>query len=222
MTVEAFRREFIELALACEALRFGRFTLKSGRSSPYFFDCGAFSTGAAMRRLAACYAGCIAAAGLRFDALFGPAYKGIALVSAVAMAWHEHSGYDLPYSYDRKEAKRHGEGGQLVGGLAHGARVLVVDDVLTAGTALTHAVALLRHHGAVPVGLVVALDRQERDADGHRCADTLAARHRLEVLSVASLSDLLAYTAERPGQDDPLATLRACVQPSPPTGNGAE
>jgi orotate phosphoribosyltransferase len=159
-----YQAAFLKLAMQHEVLKFGSFTLKSGRVSPYFFNLGKISSGAAMRTLGQAYAAALAASGLEFDMLFGPAYKGIPLVTAVACALAE-SGRDVPYAYNRKEAKDHGEGGVMVGAPARG-RVVIVDDVLTAGTALREAIRLLRAAGAEPVAALVALDRQEKGPSG--------------------------------------------------------
>src|SRR5690606_36017398 len=156
-----------QLALAADALRFGEFTLKSGRVSPYFFNAGRFDSGAALATLAGCYADAIDAEGLGFDLLFGPAYKGIPLATALACEYARR-GRDLPLAYSREEAKDHGEGGTLVGAPLAGRRVLVVDDVLTAGTAVREALALIRAAGGIPAGVAIALDREEvLDAQGH-------------------------------------------------------
>ena len=193
------RSRFLSLALRAEALRFGAFTLKSGRESPYFFNAGRFDSGAALAGLAACYADAVDAAGLDYDLLFGPAYKGIPLATALACALAE-SGIDVPVAFNRKEAKDHGEGGLLIGAPMQGRRVLVVDDVITAGTAIREALALIRDAGGIPAGIVIGLDRQEvvRDGDPRSAAQAVAAEHGVPVVSVAALSDLLAFTADAP------------------------
>ncbi|MFN5650927.1 MAG: orotate phosphoribosyltransferase, partial [Actinomycetes bacterium] len=154
-----FQRDFVELALARNALRFGRFTLKSGRESPYFFNAGLFDDGEALARLGRCYAASLVASGVECDMLFGPAYKGIPLVAATAAALAEHHGRNLPWAFNRKEAKDHGEGGTVVGRALRG-RVVIVDDVITAGTAIRESVELIRRAGAEPVAVLLALDRQ--------------------------------------------------------------
>ncbi|NLA68158.1 MAG: orotate phosphoribosyltransferase [Gammaproteobacteria bacterium] len=192
------RSRFLQLALRAEALRFGEFTLKSGRTSPYFFNAGRFDSGAALAGLAACYADAIDAAGLRFDLLFGPAYKGIPLATALACEYARR-GRDLPLAYNRKEAKGHGEGGNLVGAPLAGRRVLVVDDVLTAGTAVREALGLIEAAGGVAAGVAIALDREEvldeASADRRSAADRVAAGG-VPVVAIASLRDLLAFTGE--------------------------
>jgi orotate phosphoribosyltransferase len=159
-----YQTEFIRLALARNALRFGEFTLKSGRVSPYFFNAGAFDDGASLAVLGRCYAAAIISSGLQYDMLFGPAYKGIPLVAATAAALYSDHGRNLPFAFNRKEAKSHGEGGSIVGRPLAG-RVLIVDDVITAGTAIRESVQILRAAGATPAGVALALDRQERGRD---------------------------------------------------------
>jgi orotate phosphoribosyltransferase len=161
-----YQTDFIRLALARKALRFGEFTLKSGRVSPYFFNAGAFDDGASLAILGRCYAAAIAASNLAFDMLFGPAYKGIPLVALTAAAMHEKQGRNLPIAYNRKETKNHGEGGSMVGRPLAG-RVLIIDDVITAGTAIRESVDIIRAAGATPVGVALALDRQERGRDAN-------------------------------------------------------
>ena len=199
------QRRFLELALAREALRFGEFTLKSGRQSPYFFNAGRFDSGAALAALGGCYADALLDSGIDVDLLFGPAYKGIPLATATALALAAR-GRDLPLAYNRKEAKAHGEGGQLVGAPLAG-RVLIVDDVITAGTAVREAIALIRAAGAEPCGVLVALDRQERGEGVRSASQELAERFGLPVVAVARLDDLLSYT----DADPQLAPHRAAM-----------
>ena len=193
------RQRFLELAMQADALRFGGFTLKSGRESPYFFNAGRFDSGDALARLAACYADAIDADGIAFDVAFGPAYKGIPLATALAIEYARR-GRDLPLAFDRKEAKAHGEGGRMIGAPLDGRRVLVVDDVITAGTAVREAVALIREAGGLPVGIVVALDRQERmrEDDPRSAAQAVAQDLGLVVIPVATLADLLAFAHGSP------------------------
>ncbi|KAF1687025.1 orotate phosphoribosyltransferase [Pseudoxanthomonas broegbernensis] len=190
------RTRFLQLALDADALRFGEFTLKSGRVSPYFFNAGRFDRGARLAALAACYADAIDAAGLEFDLLFGPAYKGIPLATALACEYARR-GRDLPLAFNRKEAKAHGEGGSLIGAALAGRRVLVVDDVITAGTAIRQALDIISGAGGTVAGIVVALDRQEIAADGDRrsAAQAVAAQAGVPVHAVAGLADLLAFAA---------------------------
>lgn len=203
------RRRFLQLALRADALRLGEFTLKSGRVSPYFFDAGRFDSGAALAELAGCYADAVDAAGLQFDLLFGPAYKGIPLATALACEYARR-GRDLPLAFDRKEAKAHGEGGRVIGAPLAGRRVLIVDDVITAGTAAGQALAIIREGGGVPAGIVIALDRQERVAedDPRSAAQAVARGHGIPVVAVAGLDDLLAFV----GQSEALAGQGARLQ----------
>jgi orotate phosphoribosyltransferase len=215
-----YQRQFLELALAREALRFGEFTLKSGRVSPYFFNAGRFDSGAALAGLGACYAAALADSGLGFDMLFGPAYKGIPLATAAAVALAA-GGRDVPVAFNRKEAKAHGEGGLLIGAPLRG-RVLVVDDVITAGTAIRESIALIRDTGATPCGVLIALDRQERGQAGERsAAEEVTAAFALPVIAVATLGALLEWAD---GRADLAAHAPALLQyrarygsPSPPT-----
>jgi orotate phosphoribosyltransferase len=197
--MDAHRHRFLELALQAQALRFGEFTLKSGRSSPYFFNAGRFDSGLALATLADCYADAIDRASIDFDLLFGPAYKGIPLATALACSYARR-GRDLPLAFNRKEAKTHGEGGQLIGAPLAGRRVLIVDDVITAGTAIREALALIAAAGGTPAAIAIALDREEVvdiDAAVRRsAAQTVADEHGIPVIAVATLSDLLAFAGE--------------------------
>ena len=187
-----YQAEFIALALRHRALRFGEFTLKSGRSSPYFFNAGEFNSGAALAVLGRCYACAIERAGIGFDMLFGPAYKGIPLAVATAMTLNETSGRDLPCAFNRKERKAHGEGGVLIGAPL-GGRVLIIDDVITAGTAVREVVELIHGAGASVAGVVLGLDRGER-GDGERSAVAeLADELQAPVISVVALGDIVHY-----------------------------
>jgi orotate phosphoribosyltransferase len=181
---------FIELALARGALRFGSFKLKSGRESPYFFNAGLFSDGEAMATLGRCYAAALAGSGLAFDMLFGPAYKGIPLVTATALALADRHGRSVPYAYDRKEAKSHGEGGTLVGSPLAG-RVVIVDDVISDGAAKRQAIELIRAAGAEPAGVLLALDRQERGESERSAVQELEERYGLRCVSIITLVELI-------------------------------
>lgn len=195
--VQPHQRDFIELALSRDVLRFGEFTLKSGRHSPYFFNLGRIDSGAALARLGDAYAEALVRSQLAVDMLFGPAYKGIALAAATAIALATRHGRDLPWAYNRKEAKDHGEGGVLVGAPLKG-RVLIVDDVMTAGTAVRESLALIRAQGATPAGVLIALDRQERGQGELSAAQEVARDHGIPVVAITGLEDVLAYAGERP------------------------
>jgi orotate phosphoribosyltransferase len=188
--MQDYRRHFIELALSREALRFGSFKLKSGRESPYFFNAGLFSDGEAAALLGQCYATALIESGVQFDVLFGPAYKGIPLVTATAVAFAEKHGRNVPYAFNRKEAKDHGEGGNVVGAPLRG-RVVVVDDVITAGTAIRESLDIIRAAGAEPVAVALALDRQERGQGTRSAVQELEAEHALQCVSVITLATLI-------------------------------
>jgi orotate phosphoribosyltransferase len=195
--VHDYQRDFIELTLQRDVLRFGEFTLKSGRQSPYFFNMGRIDSGAALARLGRAYAAAVVNSGLAVDMLFGPAYKGIALAAATAMALADEHGRDLPWAYNRKEAKDHGEGGVLVGAPLKG-RVLIVDDVMTAGTAVRESLSLIRAQGATPAGVLIALDRQERGQGELSAAQEVQRDYGITVVAITGFSDVLAYAGERP------------------------
>lgn len=193
--MRAYKREFLELALELGVLRFGEFTLKSGRVSPYFFNAGLFSSGYAAAKLGRYYASAIADSGIEFDMLFGPAYKGIPLVALAAAALAEHHDVDVPYAFNRKEDKGHGEGGSIVGAPLAG-RVLIVDDVITAGTAVREAHQLIVAGGAEVAGLVISLDRQEVGQDSRSAVQELAETLRIPVVSIVRLEDLVELLEE--------------------------
>ena len=196
-TTQRFQQDFIELALECGVLQFGEFELKSGRISPYFFNAGRFSTGGALARLGRCYAAALHASGVHVDMLFGPAYKGIPLVSTTAVALSEQHGVDLPFAFNRKEAKTHGEGGNIVGAPLAG-DVVVIDDVMTAGTAIRESMAILDESGARGAGVVIGLDRCER-GDGKRSAvQQVEQDWGLTVVSVVSLHDIIDWVESNP------------------------
>jgi orotate phosphoribosyltransferase len=205
--MEAYKTQFIEFALARGALKFGDFTLKSGRQSPYFFNAGTFNSGAALAALGRYYADAIVASGLKFDMLFGPAYKGIPLVAAVAVALAEHHGLDLPWAFNRKEAKDHGEGGWLVGAPLTG-KVLVIDDVITAGTAIREVAALFARTEASMAAVLVALDRQEKGQGALSAIQEVEQVLGVPVRSIVGLSDIIQYLGNQPSQEQQLARMQ--------------
>ena len=190
-----FRKDFIAFCLEQGVLKFGRFVTKSGRTTPYFFNAGLFNTGASLERLAQFYAKAILASGVGFDMLFGPAYKGIVLAASTAVAL-AREGRDVPFAFNRKEAKDHGEGGELVGAPLAG-RVLIVDDVLTAGTAVRESLDVISSHGATAVGVVISLDRMERGTGEISAIREIEKRHGIPVVSIATLDDLMSWLEGR-------------------------
>jgi orotate phosphoribosyltransferase len=203
----AYQSEFIELCTQLGVLRFGSFTLKSGRESPYFFNAGLLNTGAAIAAVGRAYADALAAADLKFDMLFGPAYKGIPLVTITAAALAERHRRSVPFAFNRKEAKDHGEGGRVVGSPLKG-RVLIVDDVITAGTAIRESIEIIRSAGAVAAGVLLALDRQERASGSDFSAvQKVRGQYQIPVVSVINLSDLMQHVS-RTGQPGELLSMR--------------
>ena len=190
-----FREDFIAFCVEQGAMKFGQFVTKSGRKTPYFFNAGLFNTGAALERVAQFYAKAILASGVRFDMLFGPAYKGIVLAAGAAVAL-AREGRDVPFAFNRKEAKDHGEGGKLIGAPLAG-RVLIVDDVLTAGTAVGESLAVISSHGATPAGVVISLDRMERGQGELSAIQEIEKRHGIPVVAIANLDDLMSWLKDR-------------------------
>ena len=191
-----FRHDFIRFCIECGVLRFGSFVTKSGRTSPYFFNAGLFNTGARLDRLAEFYAKAILSSGVEFDMLFGPAYKGIALAAATSMAL-ARMGHDVPFAFNRKEAKDHGEGGNIIGASLEG-RVLVVDDVMMAGTAVREAAAILEAYEAQMAGVAISLDRMERGAGEQSAVQEVEERYGAPVIAIATADDLLMYLENEP------------------------
>jgi orotate phosphoribosyltransferase len=188
--MQSYQRDFIELALERQALRFGTFTLKSGRISPYFFNSGLINDGASLARLGQCYAAALMQANPAYDMLFGPAYKGIPLASATAVALAERHGRNVPWAFNRKESKEHGETGLIVGSPLKG-KVVIVDDVITAGTAIRESVELIRTFGAEPVAVLLAFDRQERGQGGRSAVQEMTEQFGMKCLSIVTFSDLI-------------------------------
>ncbi len=195
-----FRQDFIRFAVDEQVLRFGEFVTKAGRLSPYFFNAGLFNHGASLLKLARFYAQAIRASGIEFDMLFGPAYKGITLAGATAMMLAEE-GLDIPFAFNRKEAKDHGEGGTLIGAPLQG-RVLIIDDVISAGTSVRESVALIRAHGATPAAVSIALDRKERGQGELSAVQEVQRDYGMPVIAIATLDDLLGYLAHSPDLAD--------------------
>jgi len=199
--MQEFQREFIDYAIGCGVLRFGDFTLKSGRKSPYFFNTGLFNTGARLARLGEFYAQALLHAEIQADVLYGPAYKGIPLVCTTSIALARMTGKEIPFAFNRKEAKDHGEGGQLVGSPLQGS-VLILDDVITAGTSVRESVDLIRAAGAKPCGVLIALDRQEKGLGEVSAIQEIADRFCLPVYAIIALADIIQYleVAQQPAE----------------------
>ena len=190
--MKTYQQQFIKFALETGVLRFGSFTLKSGRISPYFFNSGLFNTGSSLARLGQFYAQAIVETDLEFNIIFGPAYKGIPLASSATIALAEHYQWDVPYVFNRKELKEHGEGGQLVGAELKG-KVLIIDDVISAGTSVGESVAIIRAQNATPAGVIIALDRQEKGQTEQSAIEQVERKYKIPVISIICLDDLLAY-----------------------------
>ncbi len=203
-----YQREFLDFALEVGVLRFGEFTLKSGRVSPYFFNAGLFNTGASLARLGRFYAQAIVDSGIEFDMLYGPAYKGIPLAAVTCVAMADHQGRDIPYAFNRKETKDHGEGGNTVGSPLEG-RVLIIDDVITAGTSVRESVIIIRAHNATPAGVVIALDRQEKGRHERSAIQEVEENYGMPVASIVRLEDLIEYLGEKPESAEALERVQA-------------
>ncbi len=196
--MQDYQREFLDFAIAIDVLRFGEFTLKSGRISPYFFNSGLFNSGASLAKLGQYYATAIEASGVEYDMLFGPAYKGIPLVAAMSIALAEKHGKDRPYAFNRKEAKDHGEGGTIVGAPLAG-KVLVVDDVISAGTSVRESVNIIEGANAKLAGVAIAMDRQERGTGNTSAIQEVEADYGVKVVNIICMADIIEYLAEKPG-----------------------
>ncbi|BBL72767.1 orotate phosphoribosyltransferase [Methylogaea oryzae] len=204
--MQPFQRDFIRYAIDCGVLRFGQFTLKSGRLSPYFFNSGLFDSGARLGRLGRFYAEALLHSGLEYDLLYGPAYKGIPLVCATAIALADMTGKEVPFVFNRKEAKDHGEGGNLVGAPLQG-KAIIVDDVITAGTSVRESVEIIRHAGATPAGVLIALDRQEKGREETSAIAEVEKSYGMPVSSIVSLEGILDYLREHPGYEAELEAV---------------
>ncbi|MDF0535578.1 orotate phosphoribosyltransferase [Shewanella yunxiaonensis] len=206
--MKPYQREFIEFALQRNVLRFGEFTLKSGRKSPYFFNAGLFNTGGDLARLGRFYAAALVDAAIDYDLLFGPAYKGIPIATTTAVALAEHHNIDIPYCFNRKEKKDHGEGGSLVGSELKG-KVMLVDDVITAGTAIRESMEIIQANGASLAGVLIALDRQEKGRGELSAIQEVERDFGCHIVAIIKLADLIAYLSEKPGMESELAAVKA-------------
>ncbi|MBT0722287.1 orotate phosphoribosyltransferase [Tatumella sp. TA1] len=206
--MKAWQREFIEFAIRKQVLKFGEFTLKSGRKSPYFFNAGLFNTGRDLAQLGRFYAQALVDSGIDFDLLFGPAYKGIPIATTTAVALADHHHRDLPYCFNRKEAKDHGEGGLLVGSPLEG-RVMLVDDVITAGTAIRESMEIITAHHATLAGVLISLDRQERGRADISAIQEVERDYQCRVISIITLNDLVSYLEEQPSMAEALVAVKA-------------
>lgn len=206
--MKAFQQEFIEFAISRQVLKFGSFTLKSGRTSPYFFNAGLFNTGGDLAKLGRFYAAALQDSGIEFDVLFGPAYKGIPIATTTAVALAEHHQRDVPYCFNRKEAKTHGEGGSLVGSALKG-NIMLVDDVITAGTAIRESMQIIQAQGATLAGVLIALDRQERGQGELSAIQEVEHDFGTKVVSIIGLNDLINYLQGKPELAEHLAAVTA-------------
>lgn len=206
--MQDYQREFIEFAIEQNVLRFGEFTLKSGRISPYFFNAGLFNSGAALAKLGRFYAAAIEQSQISFDVLLGPAYKGIPLAATTAVALADHHNRDVPYVFNRKEAKTHGEGGNLVGAPLEGG-VMIIDDVITAGTAIREVMEIIEQAGAKPAGTIIALNRQEKGKGELSAIQEVERDYNMPVVSIVSLGDLIEYLEEKGDKEQEVAAIRA-------------
>jgi orotate phosphoribosyltransferase len=202
-----YQRDFIEFALSKQVLRFGEFTLKSGRTSPYFFNAGLFNTGGDLARLGRFYAAALQDSKIDYNLLFGPAYKGIPIATTTAVALSDSYDIDMPYCFNRKEAKTHGEGGSLVGSALEG-KVMLVDDVITAGTAIRESMEIIKAHGAELSGVLIALDRQEKGRAELSAIQEVERDFNTKVISIVTLADLITYLEEKPDMADSLASIK--------------
>jgi orotate phosphoribosyltransferase len=205
--MQDYQTEFLNFALEKGVLRFGEFTLKSGRISPYFFNAGLFNSGSALARLGRFYAQAIVDSGITFDVLYGPAYKGIPLAAVTAAALYDHHQIDIPYAFNRKEAKSHGEGGSIVGHALEG-QILIIDDVITAGTAIRESMDIIEAEGAKPAGVVIALDRQEKGKGDKSAIQEVEQDYGIPVASIAKLENVIGFL-EQQGDADHLAKIHA-------------
>ena len=203
-----YQKEFIEFALEKQVLKFGEFTLKSGRTSPYFFNAGLFNTGRDLARLGRFYASALEDSAIEYDVLFGPAYKGIPIATTTAVALADHHDKDVPYCFNRKEKKAHGEGGTLVGSELNG-KIMLVDDVITAGTAIRESMEIIAQNGADLSGVLIALDRQEKGKAELSAIQEVERDFHTQVISIVKLADLISYLENQGTMDEHLASVKA-------------
>lgn len=206
--MQDYQSAFLKFALDTKVLRFGEFVLKSGRSSPYFFNSGLFNTGRSLAELGRFYAQAIVHSRIEFDMLFGPAYKGIPLVAAISIALADHHDRDVPYAFDRKEAKEHGEGGNIVGSPLKG-KILIVDDVISAGTSVRESVNLIKENKAIPGGVMIALDRQEKGTGDTSAIQEIEANYGMKVASIVKFEHLITFLKENPALSEHLSAVEA-------------
>lgn len=206
--MQDYQREFLDFALDVGVLRFGEFTLKSGRISPYFFNAGLFNSGASLARLGRYYAQAIVDSGIKFDVLYGPAYKGIPLAAVTAAALHDQHQLDVPYAFNRKEAKDHGEGGIIVGHALEG-RIMIIDDVISAGTSVRESVEIIQGENAIPAGVVIALDRQERGQGERSAIQEVERDYGMPVSAIVKLEQLIEYLGQKDSGGDDLKRIQA-------------
>jgi len=207
LSMKNYQREFLEFAIKQNVLRFGSFTLKSGRQSPYFFNAGLFNTGSALASLGRYYAEAIKESGVEFDMLFGPAYKGIPLASATAIALADHHEQDVPYCFNRKEVKDHGEGGSLIGAPLQG-KVLLVDDVISAGTAIRESVKTVEENGAELAGVIISLNRQEKGLDERSAINEIEQDYNVPVISIVNLDNIVSYLAPKMDKQEIIGAIQ--------------
>ena len=206
--MQDYQKAFIEFALSCDVLRFGDFTLKSGRQSPYFFNAGLFNTGAKLAKLGQFYADAIVRSGIQFDVLFGPAYKGIPLAAACSIALYEKHSIDIPYCFNRKETKKHGEGGRIVGSPLQG-RVLIIDDVMSAGTAVRESMDIIKEAGATLAGVSISVDRQERGQGERSAVQEVQETFGIPVVSIVGLEHLISFIEQSPNHTQFLQAVKS-------------
>lgn len=211
LCMQNYQREFLDFAIATGVLRFGEFTLKSGRLSPYFFNSGLFDSGSRIARLGRFYAAALHHSGMAYDMLFGPAYKGIPLAVTTSIALADHHQHDVPYAFNRKEAKAHGEGGTTVGASLTG-RAMIIDDVISAGTSVRESVAIIKAAGAVPAGVIIALDRQERGASASSAIQEVETAYGIRVTSIVNLDNLITYLSTQPSMSASLEKIQVYQQ----------